>query len=134
MTCGPIPVRVIGAPPEAQQAIVLPTLVGPPGPAGEPGQAGPTGAGLHITGALPDVSALPASAATGDAYLIAGNLHVWIAGAWVNAGPIQGPPGPPGHPGQIRFTGHGAPPMVIVGAEPGDTYLDLDTGNVFKLT
>ena len=48
------------------------------------------------------------------------------------AGP-PGPPGAPGKDGQIRFTGRGAPPAVVVGAEPGDTYLDLDTGNIFKL-
>ena len=59
---------------------------------------------------------------------------MWIAGGFVNVGLIQGPPGPPGHPGQIRFTGNGAPPAVIVGAEPGDTYLDLDTGDIYKLT
>lgn len=101
------------------------------------GPRGKDGAGLHITGLLPNTAALPATAQPGDAYLIAGELHVWIAGDWVNTGPVQGPqgpPGPPGHPGQIRFTGHGAPPMVIVGAEPGDTYLCLDTGNVYKLT
>ena len=44
-----------------------------------------------------------------------------------------GPPGPPGKDGQIRFTGNG-PPGVIVGAEPGDTYMDLITGDIFKLT
>ena len=66
--------------------------------------------------------------------LIAGELHIWGGAAWTNAGPIQGPPGPPGHPGQIRVTGNGAPPAVIVGAEPGDTYLDLDTGDIYKLT
>lgn len=42
--------------------------------------------------------------------------------------------GPPGKDGQIRFTGNGPPPAVIVGAEPGDTYMDLLTGNVYKLT
>lgn len=47
-----------------------------------------------------------------------------------------GPPGPqgtPGKDGQIRYTGHGAP-GVIVGANPNDTYLDLDTGDIYKLT
>ena len=45
----------------------------------------------------------------------------------------EGPPGPRGKDGQIRFTGFG-PPNVIVGAEPGDTYMDLATGDIFKLT
>ena len=44
-----------------------------------------------------------------------------------------GATGPAGKDGQIRFTGHGAPPTVIVGASPGDTYLDLDTGDIYKL-
>lgn len=44
-----------------------------------------------------------------------------------------GTQGPPGKDGQIRFTGHGAP-TTIVDSEPGDTYLDLDTGDVYKLT
>lgn len=48
-------------------------------------------------------------------------------------GTTPGPPGPPGKDGQIRFTGHG-PPGVIVGAEPGDTYMDLLTGDLYKLT
>lgn len=47
-------------------------------------------------------------------------------------GPI-GATGPAGKDGQIRFTGHGAPPTVIVGASPGDTYLDLDAGDIYKL-
>ena len=105
-------------------------IVGPPGPPGPPGAPG---AGLHITGVLPSAADLPPTGALGDAYLIAGDLYVWDA-AWVNAGPIQGPPGPPGHPGQIRYTGLGPPPAVIVGAEPGDTYLDLNTGDIYKLT
>lgn len=44
----------------------------------------------------------------------------------------MGPPGPPGKDGQIRFTGYG-PPGTIVGSEPGDTYMDLATGDVYKL-
>lgn len=46
---------------------------------------------------------------------------------------IELTPGPPGKDGQIRYTGNG-PPGVIVGAEPGDTYMDLITGDIFKLT
>lgn len=44
-----------------------------------------------------------------------------------------GATGPAGAAGQIRFTGHGPPPTVIVGASPADTYLDLDSGDVYKL-
>ena len=41
-------------------------------------------------------------------------------------------PGPAGKDGQIRYTGVG-PPGTIVGANPGDTYMDLSTGDVYKL-
>ncbi|MDO5623788.1 MAG: hypothetical protein Q4G71_03775 [Pseudomonadota bacterium] len=64
------------------------------------------------------------------------SVNVTVVGVPGPCGPgggQAGPPGPPGKDGQIRFTGRGEPPAVIVGAEPGDTYLDLDTGNVFKL-
>jgi hypothetical protein len=44
-----------------------------------------------------------------------------------------GPTGPRGYPGQIRYTGHGPPPVVIIGACPHDTYLDLGTGNIYRL-
>lgn len=52
-----------------------------------------------------------------------------------------GPPGPQGEQGiqgergddgQIRFTGTG-PPGLIIGARPGDTYMDLETGDIYKL-
>ncbi|NYT76569.1 hypothetical protein H0A71_06160 [Alcaligenaceae bacterium] len=55
------------------------------------------------------------------------------AGAGTGPQGEPGPKGDPGHPGQIRFTGNGAPPSVIVGAEPGDTYLDLISGDIYKL-
>ena len=45
-----------------------------------------------------------------------------------------GPAGPAGADGQIRYTGIGPPPIVIVGASPGDTYLDLLSGDIYKLT
>ncbi len=48
------------------------------------------------------------------------------------AGPA-GATGPAGRDGQIRYTGHGPPPIVIVGSIPGDTYCDLDTGIIYKL-
>ena len=45
----------------------------------------------------------------------------------------KGDPGEPGRDGQIRFTGHG-PPGVLAGAQPGDTYMDLSNGDIYKLT
>lgn len=45
----------------------------------------------------------------------------------------QGIQGERGEDGQIRFTGMGPPPDIIVGSRPNDTYLDLITGDVYKL-
>lgn len=39
-----------------------------------------------------------------------------------------------GRDGQVRYTGTGPPPAVIVGSRPGDTYMDLASGDVYKLT
>ena len=116
--------------PQRTSAFVVRGVPGLPGPAGE---RGATGSGLALKGALSSPVDLPLTAAAGDAYLIAGDLWVFGGVTWTNAGPVQGPQGERGKDGQIRFTGAGAPPAVIVGAEPGDTYLDLDTGNIFKL-
>lgn len=44
-----------------------------------------------------------------------------------------GPAGPSGADGQPRFTGEGPPPDVIVGARPGDAYLDTTTGGIYRL-
>lgn len=47
--------------------------------------------------------------------------------------PVAGPPGPPSsNAGQPRFTGDG-PPSAIIGAQPGDEYLDRQTGDIYKL-
>ena len=46
---------------------------------------------------------------------------------------VPGPPGPAGGPaGQPRYTGTG-PPGLIIGAEPGDEYLDNSTGIIYQL-
>lgn len=107
---------------------------GPPGPPGPPGQTGPAGAdgaGLRILDVLASTVDLPTSAQAGDAYLVGTNGWLWNGAAWKDMGPIQGPRG---KDGQIRFTGNGPPPAVIVGSEPGDIYLDLLTGDTYKLT
>lgn len=38
-----------------------------------------------------------------------------------------------GTPGQPRWTGEGPPPATIIGASPGDTYLDTLTGDLYRL-
>jgi hypothetical protein len=69
---------------------------GPPGP---PGPPGPQGAAVNIIGELADAGLLPETGQPGDAYLIAGDLHVWTGTGWENVGTIQGPPGATGAPG-----------------------------------
>lgn len=114
-------------------------LQGPPGPQGLTGAPGPqgdkgdAGAGLVILGVLPDAASLPPTGNAGDGYVIGDDLYVWAATAWQNVGPLRGPQGVAGKDGQIRFTGHGSP-GVIVGASPNDTYMDLDTGDIYKLS
>lgn len=53
--------------------------------------------------------------------------------------PVAGPQGPQGPPGGGEggavvgwFTGHG-PPVIVVGAQAGDMYVDLDTGALYQL-
>lgn len=103
---------------------------GPPGQAGPAGADGADGAGLRILDVLASTADLPAGAQVGDAYLVGSNGWLWNGAAWKDMGPIQGPRG---KDGQIRFTGNGPPPAVIIGSEPGDTYLDLITGDTYKL-
>jgi hypothetical protein len=72
---------------------------GATGPAGPQGQQGPVGAGLDIVGTAANQAALPATAETGDAYLVAGDLFVWDGAAWANGGHVQGPQGDVGPQG-----------------------------------
>lgn len=115
---------------ERQSVVVLEACEqGPPGP---PGPEGAPGTSVVPVGAVDSAADLPVGADPGTAYVV-GGTHIWIHSTndgWVNAGPV----GVPGKDGQIRFTGRGEPPVVIVGATPGDTYLDLDTGDIYKLT
>lgn len=46
---------------------------------------------------------------------------------------IQGIQGERGDDGQIRYTGVGPPPSIVIGAHPNDTYMDLVSGDVYKL-
>lgn len=81
------------------------------GPQGEPGPQGPkgdTGSGLNIKGELDSESQLPQEGVSGDAWLIAGNLYVFVGEngnvesnpKWSNVGSIQGPAGPTGPKGE----------------------------------
>jgi collagen triple helix repeat protein len=74
---------------------------GATGPTGPTGAKGDPGAGVHVTGSVADAAALPAGAATGDAYITLddGHLHVWDGSAWVDTGAVRGPEGPAGPQG-----------------------------------
>ena len=90
------------------------------GPQGEPGLQGPkgdTGSGLNIKGELDSESQLPQEGVSGDAWLISGNLYVYVGEngnvesnpKWSNVGSIQGPAGPQGHVGPKGEQGEPGP-------------------------
>lgn len=90
------------------------------GPQGEPGPQGPkgdTGSGLNIKGELDSESQLPQEGVSGDAWLIAGNLYVFVGEngnvesnpKWSNVGSIQGPAGPQGPTGPKGEQGEPGP-------------------------
>lgn len=125
------PQASIGSPANGAMQVGVPGLQGPPG---APGQS------FQLAGAVTDYAALPVLApeAAGQAWMTNndGRVYVWSGSAWPAEGTapvLRGPSGLDGAPGQIRFTGHGAPPPVLVGANPLDVYLDLDTGTTYQL-
>lgn len=93
---------------------------GPQGPKGETGPQGPkgdTGSGLNIKGELDSESQLPQEGVSGDAWLISGNLYVYVGEngnvesnpKWSNVGSIQGPAGPQGPVGPKGEQGEPGP-------------------------
>ena len=67
---------------------------------------GTDGTSVTIKSSLESTDSLPQEGNPGDAYLIDGNLWVWVpsqgsgSGSWENAGRIQGPQGPQGPQGE----------------------------------
>lgn len=93
---------------------------GPQGPQGQIGPQGPkgdTGSGLNIKGELDSESQLPQEGVSGDAWLISGNLYVYVGEngnvesnpKWSNVGSIQGPAGPQGPVGPKGEQGEPGP-------------------------
>lgn len=93
---------------------------GPQGPQGQIGPQGPkgdTGSGLNIKGELDSESQLPQEGISGDAWLISGNLYVYVGEngnvesnpKWSNVGSIQGPAGPQGPVGPKGEQGEPGP-------------------------
>lgn len=90
---------------------------GPKGDKGNTGEKGDTGSGLNIKGELDSESQLPQEGVSGDAWLISGNLYVYVGEngnvesnpKWSNVGSIQGPAGPQGPVGPKGEQGEPGP-------------------------
>lgn len=61
--------------------------------------------------------------------------HMGVDGAQGPPGP-PGPQGPPGgaFEGAVTWSGQGEPPEPLIGAKPGDYWLDVLTGDIYTLT
>lgn len=121
-------------------------LQGVQGEKGEQGIQGPkgdTGSGLNIKGELDSESQLPQEGVSGDAWLITGNLYVYVGEngnvesnpKWSNVGSIQGlagpqgPVGPKGEPGA-----DGAPGIQGPKGDPGEKGEKGDPGSDASVT
>lgn len=125
---------------------------GPQGPKGETGPQGPkgdTGSGLNLKGELDSESQLPQEGVSGDAWLIAGNLYVFVGEngnvesnpKWSNVGSIQGPAGPQGPKGEQGEPGpkgepgaDGAPGVQGPKGDPGEKGEKGDPGSDASVT
>lgn len=128
---------------------------GPQGPQGQIGPQGPkgdTGSGLNIKGELDSESQLPQEGVSGDAWLIAGNLYVYVGEngnvesnpKWSNVGSIQGPAGPQGPVGPKGEQGEpgpkgepgadGAPGIQGPKGDPGEKGEKGDPGSDASVT
>ena len=72
---------------------------------GPKGDRGADGTSINIKGQFTDPTLLPVSGINGDAYLISGEIWVWVDVEWINAGNIQGPKGDKGDTGDRGIQG-----------------------------
>lgn len=122
---------------------------GDKGATGERGPKGDTGSGLNIKGELNSDSELPMDGVSGDAYLIAGKLYVYVGEngnvesnpKWSNVGSIQGPAGPTGPKGEQGEPGpkgepgdNGAPGIQGPKGDPGEKGEKGDPGSDASVT
>lgn len=125
---------------------------GPQGPKGETGPQGPkgdTGSGLNLKGELDSETELPQEGVSGDAWLISGNLYVYVGEngnvesnpKWSNVGSIQGPQGPVGPKGEQGEPGpkgepgaDGAPGAQGPKGDPGEKGEKGDPGSDASVT
>lgn len=75
---------------------------------------GTGGTGINILGSVADPANLPTTGNAGDAYLISPDLWVWSPNTneYLNAGPVQGPPGAEGPAGTAGVAGVPGPAGV----------------------
>lgn len=125
---------------------------GEKGATGERGPKGDTGSGLNIKGELDSESQLPQEGVSGDAWLITGNLYVYVGEngnvesnpKWSNIGSIQGPAGPQGPTGPKGEQGEpgpkgepgadGAPGIQGPKGDPGEKGEKGDPGSDASVT
>lgn len=129
--------------------------IGPKGEKGDQGEQGPqgpkgdTGSGLNIKGELDSEAGLPQEGVSGDAWLISGNLYVYVGEngnvvsnpKWNNVGSIQGPQGPVGPKGEQGEPGpkgepgaNGAPGEQGPKGDPGEKGEKGDPGSDASVT
>ena len=129
--------------------------VGPKGEKGDQGEQGPqgpkgeTGSGLNLKGELDSETELPQEGVSGDAWLISGNLYVYVGEngnvvsnpKWSNVGSIQGPAGPTGPKGEQGEPGpkgepgaNGAPGVQGPKGDPGEKGEKGDPGSDASVT
>lgn len=77
-------------------------LQGLRGPQGVQGVQGDPGTGINLLGELANEGELPEVGNVGDAYLIGGDIWLWVGSDWQNGGSIQGPPGETGDNIELR--------------------------------
>lgn len=134
---------------EGTEAEWLISLKGEKGETGPQGPKGDTGSGLNIKGELDSESQLPQEGVSGDAWLISGNLYVYVGEngnvvsnpKWSNAGSIQGPQGPVGPKGEQGEPGpkgepgaNGAPGEQGPKGDPGEKGEKGDPGSDASVT
>ena len=79
----------------ATEIVSLPMFIR--GPKGDKGDKGDAGTSLSIKGTVDNPSLLPMLGnSQGDAWLVNGEMYIWIGAEWENAGNIQGPQGEQG--------------------------------------
>lgn len=109
------------------------------------GPQGEAGTSVEVRGTVEHADDLDTvTAADGDGYIAQDDGHLYVYDTdtgWVDAGKVVGPKGDqgvagdPGPRGSKWYTGT-TPPQgyTFAGAQPGDMYLDLVTGNVYELS